>query len=317
MTIRTIGVAACLLCAASAQAQVSARARVDSTEYLVGDPITVHLDLHHPEGTVFHRAAFDTTGGFAVLEAHPLGSPGPTLTRGEYVIARYDSVQAVIPPVTIWYSLPGDTARRTAKTNQLVVSVRTVQVDTSQQFKDLKPPLSIPISWRELVLYGGAFLLLAVLLWLGYRTWKKRRARRTGEEYHPPERPAHTIALEELARLKEKKLWQQGKIKEYYSELTEILRRYLEHRYSQPALEETTDEILVGLQKLRFPAEMLNRVETLLRRADLAKFAKQRPAVSEHEDSMAVVYDVVDRTKIVPMTPVQPAVVQGGPRVAG
>lgn len=317
MTVRAIGLAVSLLLAASADAQVSARARVDSTEYLVGDPITVHIDLHHPEGTIFQRATFDTSSGFVVLQAHPLGTPGPTLTRGEYVIARYDSVQAVIPPVTVWYSLPGDTATRTATTNQLLVSVRTMQIDTSQQIKDLKPPLSVPITWLEVALYGGGALALATLVWLGYRYWKKRKTRRSGEEYRPPDRPAHTIALEELATLKEKKLWQQGKIKEYYSELTEILRRYVEHRYSQPALEETTDEILAGLQKLRFPPEMLDRVETLLRRADLAKFAKQRPAVTEHEDSMTVVYDVVDRTKIVSMTPVPAGEAQGGHRVAG
>jgi hypothetical protein len=307
-----------LACAAGpALAQISARARIDSTEFFVGDPITVHVDLHHPEGTVLRRAEFDTSSGFVVLQAHPFGTPGPTLTRGEYVVARYDSVQTVIPPVTVWYSLPGDTATRTVSTNQLVVTVRTVQVDTSQQFKDLKPPLAVPISWLEVAIYAGSVLLLAVLGWLAYRFWKKRQARRSGEEYHPPARPAHVIALEELATLKEKQLWQQGKIKEYYSELTEILRRYFEHRYAHPALEETTDEILSGLQKLRFPSDMLVRIETLLRRADLAKFAKQRPAVTEHEDSMAAVYDVVDRTKIVAMTPVPSGEAQEGTRVAG
>jgi len=301
----------------SADAQVSARARVDSTEFTVGDPITVHIDLHHPEGTVFRKAVFDTSSGFVVLQEHPFGNPGPTLTRGEYVIARYDSVQAVVPPVTVWYSLPGDTATRTAATNQLLVTVRTVAVDTSKQFKDLKPPLSVPIGWLEIALYAGGAALAAALAWLAYRYWKRRKARRSGEVYRAPERPAHVIALEELSELKEKKLWQQGKVKEYYSELTEILRRYFEHRYDHPALEETTDEIIEGLQKLRFPPEMIARIEMLLRRADLAKFAKQRPGVTEHEDSMAVVYEVVDKTKIVSMTPVPAGEAQGGSRVAG
>lgn len=302
---------------AEAGAQVSARARVDSTEYVVGDPITLQLQLHHPEGTVFHAAVFDTAAGFAVLEQRPFAVPGNTLTRGEYIIARYDSVQAVIPPVTVWYSLPGDTARRSVMTNQIVVAVRTVQVDTSQAFKDLKPPLAVPISWQEIGLYALAAILLGALGWLAYRYWKRRAAKKAGTAYTPPPRPAHVIAFEELSRLKEKKLWQQGKVKEYYSELTEVFRRYVENRYDHPALEETTDEILEGLKKLHFPGDLSGKVDAVLRRADLAKFAKQRPGLSEHEESLAVVYEVVDKTKIVPMTPVSHHEPQRGTRVAG
>jgi len=299
------------------QAQVSARAQVDSTEFVVGDPITVHIQLHHPEGTVFHAAVFDTAAGFAVLERRPFAVPGSTLTRGEYVIARYDSVQAVIPPVTVWYSLPGDTTRRSVMTNQIVVAVRTMQVDTSQSFKDLKPPLPVSFSWQEIGLYALGALLFAALAWLAYWYWKRRQAKKAGAVYTPPSRPAHILALEELSLLKEKKLWQQGKIKEYYSELTEVLRRYIENRYDQPALEETTDEILQGLLKLRFPTDLAGKIDAVLRRADLAKFAKQRPGISEHEESLSVVYEVVDKTKIVPMTPVSQQETWGGGRVAG
>jgi hypothetical protein len=285
------------------QSQVSVHAHVDSTDYVVGDPITVKLEVHHPEGTRLLGAVFDTTGGFILLDQHPLATPGATMTRGEYVVARYDSVQTYIPPITVSYILPGDTTHRAATSHAIAIAVRTVSVDTSQAIKDLRPPLSIPLSLREIVLYAGALVLLAGLVWLAIWWWRRRK-RATGEAYTPPARPAHVVAMEELALLKEKKLWQQGLLKEYYSELTEILRRYIENRYSQPALEETTDEIIIGLRKLRFPVELLNEIEEMLRSADLVKFAKQRPGINEHENAMALVYDIIDRTKIVPMTPV-------------
>jgi len=70
------------------------------------------------------------------------------------------------------------------------------------------------------------------------------------------------------------------------------------------AMEETSDEILSGLQKLRFPDGMVSDADKILRRADLVKFAKYQPALPEHEEIFTVVHDFVDKTKIVQMAPV-------------
>jgi hypothetical protein len=86
--------------------------------------------------------------------------------------------------------------------------------------------------------------------------------------------------------------------------VTEIFRRYLENRYAMMAMEETTDEIVNGLRHLRFPDQMLGTAEGVLRRADLVKFAKYLPVPAENEEMITVVHDLVDRTKIVAMTPV-------------
>jgi hypothetical protein len=166
--------------------------------------------------------------------------------------------------------------------------------------------MGFPLAWEDVALYGGIAFLVAALGWLGYRYWKKRKLTKGEDGYLPPPRPAHVVAIEELGALKAKKLWQAGHVKEYYSELTGILRRYFENRYTMPALEETTDEIMEGLRKLRPGAELLHNTETVLRLADLVKFAKHTPSMSDHEQSMEAVYVFVDRTKIVDMTPVTP-----------
>lgn len=296
--------------------EVTAHARIDSTEYLVGDAITVHVTLSHPPGMTFQPMVGDSLGTFTVIGRAPFRQQGQTETATEYVVAKYDSGRAVIPALSFLYSLPGDTGSRTVRTNALFASVRTVPVDTAAEIKDLKPPSSIPIPLWEIALYAAAVLLAGALGYFLYRWWIKRRESRGGEAFIPPSRPAHVIALEELGRLKDRHLWQQGLIKQYYSEVTEIFRRYIENRYRLMALEETTDEILDGLRKLRMSEDLLGRGSEILRRADLVKFAKHQPGVAEHEETMKFVYDFVDRTKITEMTPVSAVEAEGKPHVA-
>jgi hypothetical protein len=280
-----------------------ARAAVDSAAFLVGDAISVHVRISHPRGATVREAIGDSAGGFTVLGKTPFRGEGESATVGDVVVAKYDSGDAVLPPLRFLYSVPGDTALRTVATNELRLTIHTVAVDTSQEIHDLKSQIGIPLEWWEILLAVAAALLLVAAVWWGYRRWKRRRQKGEGAVPDAPIRPAHVIAFEELARLKEQKLWQQGLLKAYYSEVTEILRRYLENRYRVMALERTTDEILEDLRRLRMPGELSGKAETLLRRADLVKFAKHAPEVPEHEESVRTVYDFVERTKITEQAP--------------
>lgn len=284
--------------------RASVRAHIDSTVYLVGDRIIVHVDAFHTPGLTLQPLVADSIGGFTVLGQSGVQKITDSTSRAEFVLAKYDSGDATIPSMPFLFFLPGDTASHHAHTNELAVTITTVPPDTSKDIKDLRPIMSLPLAWEDIGLYGGIILVILALAYFGYRFWKKRKAAKGDDGFVPPPRPAHAIALEELGALKAKKLWQAGLVKEYYSELTEILRRYFENRYSMPALEETTDEIMEGLRKLRPGTELLHSTESVLRTADLVKFAKHMPSMSEHEQAMEAVYVFVDRTKIVDMTPV-------------
>jgi hypothetical protein len=277
---------------------IRARASVDSTDYLVGDWITVHVLLTHPPGTTFHPLLGDTLGGFSVIRKDAFRDENGE-SVGSIVLAKYDSGSADIPPMPFLASVPGDTVVRTVRTNPLTVSIRTVAVDTSKEIKDLKPPLSIPFTVAEVLLYAGLVVLAAALAVFLYRYWKRRPKGGKEERYVPPPRPAHIIAREQLGMLKEKKLWQQNRIKEYYSELTDIVRRYLENRYHVRALEQTTDEIMNAVTMFSIAPPVLDELGAMLKMADLVKFAKFVPGVSEHEGSMTQAYDIVDRTMVV------------------
>lgn len=108
--------------------------------------------------------------------------------------------------------------------------------------------------------------------------------------------PADVIALRDLNKLENEKIWQKGHIKEYYSILSEIVRRYIGCKFNFIALEITTNEILEELAN-SINAEQLNNLRTLLERADLAKFAKSKPLENDNNESMLLAKQFVDSTK--------------------
>ncbi len=276
--------------------QLTARAWVDSTSFWVGDYITVHVDLTHPAGSRFRLMIGDTLSGFHVIDRGAVQSTGQTSSSARIVVARYDSGRALLPPLPFQVEVGGDTAGRTVTTNALLLTIRTVPVDTAKDFRDIKPPMSVPMTLAEILLFVAIIAAVAGAVLVIVRRRRRKPAAPPPPAYVPPPRPAHLIALEELGGLKEKHLWQQGQVKAYYSELTEIVRRYFENRFRFLALEQTTEEIATALE--RTPGTEGVREETLrvLRLADLVKFAKFQPGPAEHEDALGVAYDIVQKT---------------------
>lgn len=283
----------------SAHAQrLQGLASVDSSRYLVGDWINVRVELRHPKGTTFQPGLEDTIPGFVILRRLPMTPVSDTVTRTGVVIARYDSGSGRIPGFRFLAGVPGDTALHPVSTNPVTVTVQTVEVDTSKDFRDLKPPMSIPYTLAEILGAVAVLLVIGLAGYLLYRWYRRRKQRPARAVTSVPSKPAHVIALEELGRLKERKLWQQGKIKEYYSDLSQILRQYVENRYGLMALEETTDEIIDGLRRMRLLPRLVDQVDGVLRLSDLVKFAKHSPDIRAHDESMKAVYDIVERTKV-------------------
>ena len=109
--------------------------------------------------------------------------------------------------------------------------------------------------------------------------------------------PANTIAFNQLDELKGKQLWQKGEIKTYQSELTHIIRAYLENRYKINALENTTNQIGLDLKKLNLDESLRTEVQNILQVADLVKFAKAKPSDDIHEQFMNKAIEFVETTK--------------------
>ena len=283
----------------AASEDVRASARTDSSRMLIGDWLTVHLQVEHrTDVKVIWPSFTDSLSSFEVVrrpEPAVKTDGDNVLESATLILTAFDSGEYVVPPIVFGYTLKGDTSRNFARTSPIVVAVRGVAVDTTKEIRDIKPPVSLAISLGELLPYIIALALVAGGIWLLYYIRKKRRA---GESIFPEEplRPAHELALEALTALEAERLWQRGKVKEYHSELTDIVRRYIERRFRMLAMESTTDEILCAAPIKALPRETATALSTVLVRADLVKFAKFQPAPEENEASLPLAVSFVRAT---------------------
>jgi hypothetical protein len=288
-------------------------ARVDSNRIVIGDWLRLHLEVEHAEGV---RVAFpslkDSLEGMEIVGHDSLTretAGGMVRERITYTITAFDSGAFVVPPLPFQYTLAGDSANfRTAETGPIPIFVRGVAVDTSKDIKDIKPPLSLSITFAEILPWLIGIVGAGLLAWLIIYIVRKRRR---GESILPeaPPRPANELALEALGYLESEKLWQRGKVKEYHSQLSDIIRTYLERRFRLLAMEMVTDEILASEPVKTIEPETRGRLQKLLTLSDLVKFAKFQPRPEENEASLASARAVVEQTwrREQPAVPVQEA----------
>jgi hypothetical protein len=111
--------------------------------------------------------------------------------------------------------------------------------------------------------------------------------------------PPHVWALKELDKLQNDKLWQTGEVKNYYSRLTDIARTYIELRYKIPAMEKTTDELMSSMHKGIMKQSLKKELNDVLTLSDFVKFAKAQPDFIENENSLKIVKDFIDKTKLI------------------
>ncbi len=278
-------------------------ARVDSSRVLIGDWVILHVDVEHRSSVTIEPPLLpDSIQGFEVIRRDTAAAKRDgdnVLQSYVYTLGVFDSGTQVIPPLPVRYRMPGDTAAQVAQTSPIAVFVRGIAVDSTQEMKDVKPPLSVPLSFRDILPYLIALVVLAGIVWLVLYV-RKRRAR--GEPIIPeaPARPAYEVALEALRALASEKLWQRGMVKEYHSRLTDILRTYIERDFRILAMEMTSDEILGADAIRQLPKEDTALLRDILPRADLVKFAKYQPVQSEHEAAMAGAVSFVERTRTRP-----------------
>ncbi len=209
-------------------------------------------------------------------------------------ITSWDSGFWAIPPFT--FVINGDTVG----TIPLLLTVNTVDADTSKSFRDIKEIYTVPFSLLEWLrdrwqwIAGGiaAVAILTALIIFLYR--RSRRPKPPVPE--APKAPLHVRALLALETLQQKKLWEQDRTKDYYIELTDILRGYIEERYGIPALEQTTDELLAALRLSSMPTAPREQLAQLLRLADMVKFAKWKALPIENEQVMVSAINLVQQT---------------------
>lgn len=275
------------------------RATIEPTQAQIGEYITLTVQAASTAGEeVGFPVLGDTLSGMEVLnrsEIEEVESEEGIHKVQSFTLIAFDSGEYRIP------ALPLVKGGDTLFTNPLSVMLSTVAVDTSQEIKAIKDPLAVKYTLEELL--PLLLVILFILLVIGFVVyWFFLRKPEKKEEVAKPKIiiPPHEIAMRKLAKLEEEKLWQQGEVKAYYSELTDIVREYLEKRYSILALESTTDEIMRDLREKLSERLLREKLRGLLQNADLAKFAKFIPDAADNVEAMDIARDFIKSTKAVP-----------------
>lgn len=180
--------------------------------------------------------------------------------------------------------------------------VKTFQIDsTMTTVRDLKPQMTLKLRFAEFGGYLGIALAVALLLagviYLLVR-YLHKRGKHLSDLFKPaPPVPAHIVAIEALEKLRDEKLWQNNKHKQYYSGLSDILRTYLAGRFEVGAMEMTTDEIADALREVDIEHKSKMDLLSVLRDADLVKFAKATPEANDNELAYDKAFYFVENTK--------------------
>lgn len=281
---------------------ISVEASIDSLEILIGEQTKINLKVFagSKQNILFPQYPDTLIRGVEVLEV----SKADTLfhnnkemmeVKQEYVITSFDSALYYIPPFEVFI----DSVKY--ESNALALKVYSMPVDTlnMDQFFGQKEIMKTPFVWSDWYLFILCFLFLAPVIYLIYYLIMRLRDNEPIIRWVKvePKLPAHETALKEIEEIKNEKIWrQEGRAKEYYTELTDAIRRYINDRFEINATEMITSEIIEQLQGIE-DKEALKDLNELLQTADLVKFAKHDPLMNEKDASLINAIDFINETK--------------------
>lgn len=288
--------------------EVTALASVDSSNYLVGDYINYTLEVRTPKDVeIIYPVIVDSLDEVEIIKEHEpevIESDDIKSIRFHYIISYYDSSEINIPSVAIEYKTGGDTVSQIVLSNSVTFNVHTVEVSADTDIEDVKSPLTIPLDWKLVLLW---LLIGIVVLGTGYFLYRRYKKKKLEAPIKKEiiKIPAYIKALSELDNLEKEQLWQKGLIKDYHSNITEIVRGYFEDRFELPALELTTSESMSELIKVSEAEIIFDTTNKFLNNADLVKFAKFIPLDSVNEEMMVQAKEIVNKTIPVEMETVE------------
>ena len=260
-------------------------ATLDSNTILIGQQINFTITNKVTSTKIWPTYNEFLVEGIEIIKASKIDTTDGVITQ-EFVITAWDSGSYFIPAIAF---------SENSKTEGLLLNVQTIILAEDAELKDIKQPIEEPIGWSDIWPWLLGILILSLIIFIVKKYIFNKN--KPSIIIKPKVIIAADIsALKELNALEKAKIWQEGNVKEYHSQLSEIIRRYTENRFQFIALELTTDEILQELKSI-LSDDQLNNLSTLLQRADLAKFAKSKPIDTENMESMVLAKGFVNATK--------------------
>ena len=294
----TISLLLALMGSAAAQ-NVEATAKVQDEQVSVGKPFALDLTLKVPYGTVVEWNPFLADTLSAQVDILKRGDLERTADADSNIIVQqqltlmtFDTGYIQIPSL----QLSTFNSKFSTYTDPIQIYSSTIAIDTTQAFRPLVPPIEHPVTMKEVFPWLLGLLILVIIglvIWY-YVKHRKPKVDENGEPVRGPQVPPYDKAIGDLESLKQQKLWQAGKVKEYYSSLTDIAREYIEGQFKVNAVEMTTDDILQEVRELHFDEALFGKLKDTMELADLVKFAKYSATPLESDNAMSDMTDFVN-----------------------
>jgi hypothetical protein len=229
----------------------------------------------------------DSIGSFEIINASLTDTikidSGWKLSQS-YILTHWDSGTFYIPSITI----------EEKTSDSIMVYVNTIKTSKEDGLKDIKDPVNTPISFLEVLPYILIFIFVILIGFLIYYYIINKKKTVKTEEKVEIIIPPFQIALDLLFKLNDKNLLKQNEVKEYYSQISEILRKYIESGLGLKAMEISSNEIISSLKQQRIETRSIEKVFTI---SDLAKFAKFKPLEIENKECLEMAILFVEQTK--------------------
>ena len=284
-------------------AQVSVEAEIDSVQIFVGQQAHVTLTAHAKDQAKIEFPQFKPTQfitpGVEVLASQELEKKdqdnGFVARSVVYTLTSFDDTLYYLPPMTV--KIDG----KPYQSKSLALKVLTIEVDTTnvEQFFGPKDVQNNPFQWSDWSLSFWLSVVLLVLLALCYYLYLRFKDNkpiisriRIVKRLLP-----HQKALKEIEQIKADKMVASENSKEYYTKLTDTLRKYIEERYGFCAMEMTSSEIIEKLTATQ-DENALSELRHLFLTADLVKFAKYSTLINENDQNLVNAIEFINQTKL-------------------
>lgn len=267
---------------------------------MLGDQTDLHLSVTHDASEQVQMPVFGEMlqDGIEIVERSAIDTA--TLSDGRVQLTQDLTLTSFKDSLFSIEPLFVTSGEDTFWTDPMALNViQPFEVDSSLAITDIKDIEKAPIWWWGIIRWILLALGILLLIDLGFWLWKwYEKNHQPAEETIDPEllRPADEVALEKLDEIKAAKIWKDGKVKEYQTELTDVVREYIGRRFDVHSTEKTSDETLREMKPL-IDKDLFARLKSMLQLADLVKFAKWHTTPDENEQALMTAYDFVNETK--------------------
>lgn len=285
--------------------EVIVNGKITTDTILTGHPFDYSLDIRMPKGYIINWNELKDTLNKSVevisrseIKEQPIDNSSDILLTQNLTLTSFDTGYVEIPSIGIkYYKSAKDTSVYTSYTDYMYVYVEAAAIDTTMAYRPIKTPIKQNITFEETVPFVGGGIILAGLVLLIINIVRRLRKKTNIEEEEvKPQIPAIVTAREKMAQLKESNLWQSGKYKDYYTDLTGIAREYLEGQFNIDAIEMTSDEILDEVRKIQLDNLIFSKLQNTLITSDLVKFAKATPSPTENENAFKDINSFIEES---------------------